>query len=119
MQSGQLLNVSQEILQTDDGATPNTALALAQQAQDACLQITDETKQVQQRLIARLRAVGLDAEAPFELTQHSGLQYHEFSLNISAEQLGRVLDIVSDEGFAVDDVLKRRCFCAGSPQRAG
>lgn len=108
IQSGRLLAACDEIEESVADELSTEAAGLLSAARKTCSQITAETIAVQKRLLSRFAALGIDAAPPFPLKEDAGLQYHMLSLEVDGSKLGEILEVLDDEGFAIDDVLKRK-----------
>lgn len=79
--------------------------ALVQVAMDTCQQISLETQKFQSDLLQKLEKQGVKVSPKPSIHEGSGLQYHACEIYMEGNHLKRVLQILQQEGFFVDDSL--------------
>lgn len=81
---------------------------LIEQAANTCQNISRDVGAKQSGLVDALIASGLTASANPKVTNNTGLQYHDFQIQVVGKQLDQVLAVLSAQGFAVDLHLTRK-----------
>ncbi len=95
--AGKAAACARALLELPEKNFDTAARARAQAAEDACNLIDAETVREQDRVIALLRAAGVDVDPTKNAS--SGKQFHSFELRISPKDLEAALAVADAEGF--------------------